>query len=256
MTVYLLSAACAIAVVIVASRMVRRLKHGVEDPDPDGPTAAHTGAMLSAMFLLAFAIAIVVPWTTADSARSNTYTESQAIVEAYWAAARLPAADAQRTQGELRAYAGLVRGPEWNLMKRKGRLSPDGWNQLDRMRRELIAVQAGTDELKDARAAVLDHLTEISAARHQRAMDARTTPPPGLLVVTVLTGIVVVVLPFLSGARPRGMTLVPLALMAGLLAAGAYLTVDISHVFAGALAVQPDAFTGLQSELQRIAGGG
>ncbi|TDD58315.1 DUF4239 domain-containing protein [Actinomadura rubrisoli] len=255
MIIYIGAAVCAIAVVIIASRMVRRLRHGVEDPDPDGPTNSHTGAMLSAMFLLAFAIAIVVPWTNADSARSNTYTESQAIVEAYWAANRLPAPDAQRVQAELREYAALVRGPEWRQMK-KGRLSPDGWTRLDRLRREVIALKADSDELKDARTAVLDHVTEISAARHQRAMDARTTPPTGLLVVTAITGIVVALLPFLSGARPRGATLIPLGLMAALLAAGVYLTIDISHVFTGALAVEPDAFTGLQSELQRIGAGG
>ncbi len=65
---------------------------------------------------------------------------------------------------------------------------------------------------------MLDHLTEISAARGQRAMDARATPPPGLLAVTVLTGLAVVLLPFLSGARPRGATLIPLSMMAALLA--------------------------------------
>jgi hypothetical protein len=103
---------------------------------------------------------------------------------------------------------------------------------------------------------VLDHLAEISAAREQRAMDARTTPPPGLLAVTVLTGLAVLLLPFTSGARPRGATLVPLSMMAALLAAGTYLTVDISHVFTGALAVRPDAYTSLQAQLQHISGGG
>ena len=87
-------------------------------------------------------------------------------------------------------------------------------------------------------------------------MDVRATPPAGLLAITVATGIVVVLLPFLAGARPRGLTLVPLLLMAALLAAGTYLTIDISHVFKGALAVGPDAFTSLHTELQRIAGGG
>ncbi|MFB4310157.1 hypothetical protein [Actinomadura sp. GTD37] len=254
MIVYCAAAACAIGVVLVASRLVRRWK-GVDDPDPDGPTTAHTGAMLSALFLLAFAIAVVVPWTTADAARSNTYAESQAISEAYWAAGRLPPPDARHVQAGLGSYVALVRGPEWRLMER-GRLSPRGQEQLDGLRRDVIAVKADTDELKDARAAVLDHFTAISAARAQRAMDARTTPPQGLLAVTVLTGLAVVLLPFLSGARPRGASLVPLSLMAALLAAGTYLTVDISHVFSGALAVRPDAFTGLQAELQRIAGGG
>ncbi|MER7545617.1 hypothetical protein [Actinomadura sp.] len=254
MIVYCAAAACAIGVVLLASRLVRRWR-GVDDPDPDGPTTAHSGAMLSALFLLAFAIAIVVPWTTIDAARSNTYAESHAISEAYWAASRLPPPDARHVQAGLTRYVALVRGPEWRLMEH-GRLSTRGRDELDGLRRDVIAVNAGTDELKDARTAVLDHLAEISAAREQRAMDARTTPPPGLLAVTVLTGLAVLLLPFTSGARPRGATLVPLSMMAALLAAGTYLTVDISHVFTGALAVRPDAYTSLQAQLQHISGGG
>ncbi|MGI5329624.1 hypothetical protein [Actinomadura nitritigenes] len=256
MIIYIAAAVCAVIVVILASRLVRRGRHGVDDPDPDGPTTAHTGAMLSALFLLAFAIAIVVPWTSADSARSNTYAESQAVVEAYWAASRLPAADAQPIQAGLRDYVQLVRGPEWRLMRDHGRLSAAGWTKLDALRREVMAVKTPTDELQNAQGSVLDHLTEISAARHQRAMDAKTSPPAGLLVVTVLTGIVVMLLPLFAGARPRGMTLVPLGLMAGLLAAGVYLVFDIAHVFRGGLAVHPDAFTGAAAELRRISGGG
>lgn len=256
MLLYLLAAACAVGVVLVASVMMRRLRQATDDGEPDGPTAAHTGAMLSALFLLAFAIAVVVPWTNADSARSNTYSESQAVVEAFWSASRLPAPASTRTQQGLRDYVRLVRETEWPRM-RHGDLSSEGWARIDQMRREVIAVDPGNDdEAKDARASVLDHLTEISAARHQRAMDARVTPPAALLWVTILTGVVVVLLPFLAGARPRGMALIPLALMAALLAAGTYLTIDISHVFSGALAVHPDAFDGVQAELQRISGGG
>src|SRR5437868_9067221 len=178
MIIYLVAAVCAVVLVLITSRLVRRLQHGVDDSTPDGPTTAHAGSMLSALYLLAFAIAIIVPWTTADSARANTYTESQAIAEAYWAAEQLPASDAYRTQDELRAYTDLVRGPEWKLMRDKGRLRSDGWTRLDTLRREVMALQPSGDEAQGARAAVLGHLSEISAARHQREMDARTTPPP------------------------------------------------------------------------------
>ncbi len=53
-----------------------------------------------------FAIAEVVPWTTADAARQNTYDESRAIVQAYWSASGLPGPARDRVQNELRGYVG------------------------------------------------------------------------------------------------------------------------------------------------------
>ncbi|WP_026411169.1 DUF4239 domain-containing protein [Actinomadura oligospora] len=257
MLVYLFAAACAVAVVVIASRLLRRVGRGTDDDATDGPTNGHAGAMLSALFLLAFAIAIVVPWTTTDAARSNTYAEAQALSETYWAAGRLDPADAARTRAELADYAGFVRRTEWPLMRDHRRLSADGWARLDKLRRETIAVPfKDGDDSQDARNAVLDHLTEVSAARHQRAMDARAHPPTGLLVIAILTGLIVIVLPLLGGARPRGMTLIPLGLMAAALAVGIYLVLDISHAFSGALAVHPDAFTAVAGEFSRIAQGG
>ncbi|GAA4156619.1 hypothetical protein [Actinomadura keratinilytica] len=254
MLFYFAAGICAIGVVVIAALLFRRLDRVTDDAQPDGPTGGHTGAMLSALFLLAFAIAIVVPWTTSDAARANTYTESQAIAEAYWAATRLPASEAARVQAGLREYVDLVRGREWRMMA-DGRLSPEGWRRLESLRREVMALPAADDRAADDRDAVTDRLEEITAARRQRAMDAKAAPPPGLLVTTVGTGIAVVLFPFLAGARPRGMTIVPLALMAAMLGLGVYLTIDIQHAFTGGLAVGPDAFTELLPELDRISGG-
>ncbi|WP_018656389.1 DUF4239 domain-containing protein [Actinomadura flavalba] len=255
MPVYLLASACAVAVVFIASRVARRFRLGSEDAETDGPTNSHTGAMLSALFLVAFAIAIVVPWTSADAARLNTHTEGQAVVEAAWAAARLPAPDGARVQNELTGYARLVRDREWPRM-REGRMDPAAASALDAIRRGVIAVRAEEDEEKDARNAVLDQLSAISSARQQRSMDAAISPPAGLLFITVVTGLVVLFLPFLSGARPQRWTLVPLGIMAAMLGVGIWLAVDISHVFDGALAVPPDAFAAALTDLGRITAGG
>ncbi|MFG2004137.1 hypothetical protein ACGFNU_33755 [Spirillospora sp. NPDC048911] len=255
MTVYLIAAVAAIGLVIIAALLVQRLRAGTDDGLPDGPTTGHAGGMLSALFLLAFAIAIVVPWTTTDAARLNTYAESQAIVEGAWSATDLPDPQSTRIRTELQDYTQFVRTREWRLMA-DGKLSPDGWTRLEQLRREVAAFPAkGTDQ-KDAQAAVLDDIADITSARRQRAMDAKTTPPPGLLVVTLLTGLIVLLFPILAGARPRGMSLLPLALMAGLLGIGMYLAIDISRAFDGALAVQPEAFTAILGELQRIPGSG
>lgn len=255
MTVYLIAAATAVGLVVIAALLFRRLRSATDDELPSGATTSHTGSMLSALFLLSFAIAIVVPWTTTDAARLNTYTESQAIVEGAWSSTDLPATQSTRIRTELFDYAQFVRTQEWRLMA-DGKLSPDGWTRLERLRREVAAFPAKGRDAKDAQAAVLDDIADITSARRQRAMDAKTSPPPGLLIVTLLTGLIVLLFPLLAGARPRGMSILPLALMAALLGVGMYLCVDISRAFTGALAVKPDAFTAVMAELQRIPGSG
>src|ERR671915_2493322 len=103
-----------------------------KDAAPDGPIASHAGAMISALFLLIFAIAVIVPWTVADSARQNTYAEANALVEAGWLAGGLPAADAAATRAALRGYAQFVATDEWRT-PRRGERDPRGWRRVDQM---------------------------------------------------------------------------------------------------------------------------
>src|SRR3954466_13642161 len=104
MLVSSLAVVAAVGVVAMAAWLFARWGRGSDDGRHDGTTSKHTGAMLSALFLMAFAIAIVVPWTTADAARQNTHAESQAVVGAYWSAAELPAPVGPRVQAGMRDY--------------------------------------------------------------------------------------------------------------------------------------------------------
>ncbi|NUR85584.1 MAG: DUF4239 domain-containing protein [Nonomuraea sp.] len=254
MVAYALAMAAAVGVVAVTAIMFRALKRGSEDRDPAGPTATHAGAMLSALFLLVFAIAIIVPWTSADSARQNTHAESQAAIDTYWAAGSLPTDMSDQVRTGLRDYVNFVVTDEWPYMER-GRLDPAGTERLDAMRSEVSAMKTSSNDEQDVQNEVLDHLRDLSAARAQRGADAATTPPDGLLLLTILTGLIIVIFPFLAGARPRGLALAPLVAMAAMLGFGVYLTWDISHVFTGPLAVGPDAFRTAMQEFARIAGG-
>ncbi|MEU4548317.1 hypothetical protein [Nonomuraea dietziae] len=248
MLALLAAVAAAVGVVALTAFLFRKL--GTEDRDPGGPSTGHAGAMLSALFLLVFAIAIIVPWTTADAARQNTFAESQAAVETYWAAGDLPDEDQSWVRQSLRDYVAFVVRDEWPLMA-EGKMSPEGGARLDALRSRVD--QSKLDD--DTKAAVLDKVEEMSAARSRRAADAGTVPPSGLLPLTILTGVIVIIFPFLAGARPRGLTLAPLMVMAGMLGVGVYLTWNISYAFAGALAVGPDALQAALQEFQRIAEG-
>jgi hypothetical protein len=250
-----LAAVAAIGVVIVAALLCRRVGRDRTGEDPGGQVAPHVGAMLSALFLLAFALAIVVPWTTADAASENTYVESQAIVEAYWSADRLPAPADGQVQAQLRDYLGLILDKEWPLMA-EGRLSPDGWARLDALRTQVTNLRVTDADAMDAKSDLLDQIQDMSGARRLRAADAVASPPPVVLGLTVVTGAAVLLFPFLGGARLGVVRLVPLMVMAALLGVGVYLAFDISHVFRGGLAVGPDAFQAALDGIHRMPGGG
>ncbi|TXK41256.1 DUF4239 domain-containing protein [Nonomuraea sp. C10] len=254
MVAYVFSVMAAVALVGAAAFTFRLAGKGSDDRGADGPSAGHAGAMLSALFLLVFAIAVIVPWTTADSARQNTQVESRAVVDAYWAAAGLPSVMVEPIRTGLREYATFVVEDEWPRMAR-GELDPMGGVRLDELRSRIIELTSDDDDEREARTTTLGHLSAIGAARAQRAADAAATPPAGLLSLTVLTGLAVIFFPFLAGARPRGITLLPLAAMAALLGFGTYLTWDIARAFDGPLAVGPEAFTAALNEFARIAGG-
>ncbi|NRQ40102.1 DUF4239 domain-containing protein [Nonomuraea sp. NN258] len=254
MLAYTLSIVAAVGVVALTALLFRIAKKGSEDREPDGPSAAHAGAMLSALFLLVFAIAIIVPWTTADAARQNTHAESQAAVNAYWAAADLPDEAPAQIRTALRDYVTFVVRDEWPLMA-EGRMDAIGTARLDALRSRVTALEVEGDTAEEAKGTVLEHVGTMSTARAQRSSDAAATPPDGLLLLTILTGVIVIVFPFLAGARPRGLAILPLVAMAAMLGFGVYLTWDISRAFDGPLAVGPDAFRGALQEFARIAGG-
>jgi hypothetical protein len=207
--------------------------------------------MISALFLLVFAIAVIVPWTVADSARQNTYAEANALVEASWAARGLPPAQAASTRASLRDYARFVVDDEWGSLKH-GRLDQRGWDRLDDLRTTVDGLQLKDKDQQAAQNAVDSQLQAVYAARRQRAVDASATLPFGVLVLTVITAVLVLTFPLVSGARPRGWIWAPYGLMAGIVGVGVYLVFAINHTFSGPLGVDPTAFTSALSELGRI----
>lgn len=246
-----LAAVAAMLVVVIAAYLFRKHDRGKLDEDPDGATAGHSGSLLSALFLLVFAIGIVVPWTGDDSARQNTFVEAGALTEAYWAAGSLPAAYATRIRAGLRDYTSYVADKEWQTMA-SGRLSEVGWSKLNALRAEVNAMQFADKPDQDTQNDIQGQLRAAYQARRQRGSDAEATLPTAVLVFVVLTGIVMILFPFLAGARPHKMALAPLVVMAGLLGISIYLVFDINHTFSGGLAVKPTAFSHALQEYRRI----
>lgn len=226
-------------------------KDGRIDDEPDGPTASHAAALISALFLLIFAIAVIVPWTVADSARQNTYAETQAIIEAYWAAGGLPAAESDATRTALKDYVAFTTSGEWDRLA-DGELHPDGWRRLDALRARLDGLDLKERDQRESLASVGEQIETVYSARRQRAVDANAALPFGLLLLVAVTAVLVLLFPLLSGARPKGLIWLPYLLMAAGLAVSVYLAFAINHTFTGPLGVGPEAFESAQDELARI----
>lgn len=245
----ILAALAAVALVVAVAVVFK--KYGQDDAEPDGATASHTGAMISALFLLIFAIAVIVPWTVADEARKNTSAEAQALTETYWDAAGLPGPERQQVRDDIKGYINHVIDKEWPEMQ-KGHLSPAAWQRIEALRIKLAGFNFKDESASDVRDDALERIREVSGARRQRASDAESGLPDGVLFFTVVTGIVMILFPFLIGARPKGMPLVSLGIMAAMLGVSMYLVFDINHAFSGSLAVQPAAFQDALTEMARI----
>ncbi|GAA0966431.1 hypothetical protein [Actinocorallia libanotica] len=221
------------------------------DTAADGPTSSHAGAMFSALFLLVFAIAVIVPWTVADSARQNTYAEAQALTEAYWNAGELPPDSALATREALRDYTRFVTEREWRLLAR-GELSEAGWARLNSLRSDLGLLEPRDKSEKESLDAVEAQLEQVYAARRQRAVDAQASLPSGVLWLTVLSAGLVLAYPLLAGARPRGAVRFTYLLLAGSVMLGVYLVFAIDHTFTGPLGVDASAFESAWREFRQI----
>lgn len=245
------AAIVAILLVSITAYLHHKYDKGKRDAHPDGPSVGHTRSTLTSLFLLVFAIGIIVPWTGANAARDNAQAEAQALTEAYWSVGMLPADVAAKVRAGLRDYTAFVADKEWPVMA-SGKLSDTGWDKLDAVRSQLAAYRFPDQEEQIIQADVLGQLRVAYQTRHQRAADAATTLPTAVLVFTVLTGILMIAFPYLSGARPHGMPLASFLIVTGLLAVGIFLVFYDDHTFAGGLAVKPDAFVNALHEYQRI----
>jgi hypothetical protein len=246
-----LAAIAAVALVAVVDIVAARMGRGKIDSAPDGVSGSHGGAMIKSLFLMAFAIGIVVPWTTNDTARQNTYAEAQAIVEAYWEANRLPTVEATTVHNDLLNYTNFVISDEWPVMA-SDKLSQQGWSMLDSLRGNLMAHDYSEKLFSDADSSVLNQVTSVYAARRQRAVDAAASLPEAVVIFAGITGLLVVLYPFFAGVRPHGKAVAPILLTAALIGAGLYLVVDNNHTFSGGIAVHPEAYQSALTEMQRI----
>ncbi|NUR30447.1 MAG: hypothetical protein HOV83_32105, partial [Catenulispora sp.] len=220
--------AAAVAVLLIVLVVLRR--RGRADAE-HGPAALDFAANLAlAVYLLVLAYAAVLGNDAITAADTDAVAESESLTELYWAIAPIPAAAPIRTQ--VRDYTDQAIRLDWPLMA-AGELSPVPAATLDDLRLAVQQLRPADVLTRENRATALNRAAEVSHARGIRADDAESSLDPIFLICMVASGLLVVGLPWLAGARPTPVSIAGDVVRVGVVAVGIVIIVLLSHPYSG-----------------------
>ena len=104
-----------------------------------------------------------------------------------------------------------------------------------------LRVNPATNAQSAAQQNVVGQLDSLLAARSQRAADAASRLPEGVLAAVLATSVVVIAFPFAGGLRVSTVCLTVAGLQAVLVAVGVVVVFQLNLAYSGPLAVGPGA---------------
>jgi heme/copper-type cytochrome/quinol oxidase subunit 2 len=243
----------AVVATTVATVLVGRSREHEQADDRDADSRGFIGAVLSGLFIVALAFYTVIVWEDASSVEDNSTAEAAAVADAYWQAAVLPQPQRDRIRGLLRDYTKSVVDDEWP------RLSADGGDDrtddlLTTLHLEVVNLPATPEQVQSARSQVVERVREVRDLRRERVDAAQGLSATGriMLVATLVGAVTMILFPLLVGFTARARHVVQMAINAAVLTVLCVLCVGISHPFDGWLRVEPEAFTSVIEEIDRI----
>lgn len=208
--------------------------------EPEDVTIGFLGPSLAAIYLLVLAFALVTEWQTNADARQAVVNEATALRSLQWSAAGLPAGAAATLHRQLGAYLNEVVSDDWPQM-RHGRLGDESERMIAAMYASALRVNPATNAQSAAQQNVVGQLDSLLAARAQRAADAASRLPEGVLAAVLATSVVVIAFPFAGGLRVSTVCLTVAGLQAVLVAVGVVVVFQLNLAYSGPLAVGPGA---------------
>jgi hypothetical protein len=206
--------------------------------EPEDVTIGFLGPSLAAIYLLVLAFALVTEWQTNADARQAVVNEATALRSLEWSAIGLPAGSAATLQRQLGAYLNEVVTGDWPQM-RHGHVGNESERMIAAMYASALRANPATNAQSAAQQNVVGQLDSLLAARAQRAADASSRLPDGVLAAVLATSAVVIAFPFAGGLRASTMCLTVAGLQAVLVAVGVVVVFQLNLAYAGPLAVGP-----------------
>lgn len=198
-------------------------------------------AVMGVFYGVILGMVMVTAWNTLDTARSDTYTESDALLQLYWYGQSLPQPQGAKVEGLAKEYATVVIKVEWPMLARKeASLQAES---LSIQLRDLVQAQQPTTPAAVVRfQQALEEATMLGDARGAR-IDLAEDGISGLLTAgIVLGGVITVGFAFLFGMKSTRVHVLVMFSLTLLVSFMLLITYQFSLPFAGAANVGPEKF--------------
>ncbi|WP_329087905.1 MULTISPECIES: bestrophin-like domain [unclassified Streptosporangium] len=238
-----------VAIALIAFRVLRR--KGRDDGDHVASSVDFSANLALAVYLLVLAYAAVLCRDGISVSEADVQAEAESLTEMYWSVAPIPEAAPVRSQ--IRQYTAQSIDLDWPLMA-GSEMSPIPGQTLADMRTTVLRLRPLGEESKNLQQDTLDRISEVSHARVVRSDDASTGLESTFVILLILSGLLVVALPWTLGVRPTTASIIADLVRVSVVVIGVCFIILISHPFSGLGAVEPDAFKAAQRQYDQIDG--
>jgi hypothetical protein len=197
--------------------------------------------MAMTMFALVLAFVVVNLFNGFESAAGNVSAEANSLRTLVRDAEVFPAAERERIDHAVAAYAEEVRKREFALL-RYGREDPEARSRLALI---FSAVQGYSPVTQAQRAfygSAADELNVVADARQKRVEAAETSIPAPLLALIILSGAVLLGTSLLIRAHRPGVDIALLVGVAVIVGVGLFTALVLEYPFSGSIAVGSGPF--------------
>lgn len=212
-----------------------------ERREPHNDVLGFVYAVVGVIYAVVLAMVVIGVWDTQEQARTNTYTETDALLQIYWYAHTLP----QPAHGQIEqlavTYTDTVIATEWPLLARRGS-STLAWSQFTRLRDLIVSQQPATLADQARYAQGLDAAAQLGDARRERLNQAADGIPALLWAALLVGALVTVGFAFSFGMRSLTAHVAVVCSITLLLGSLLLVVYELNNPFNGSVGVEPHAF--------------
>ena len=193
------------------------------------------------LYAVLLGLVVVDAMETFSTARTTVEKESDALVNMFILASRLPAENAQTFHDLCLSYTREVVECEWPLMDH-GRNDPEARELTHRMFRDIADVEPASENLKAVYPLLLQQGMELREQRRMRITIATHGLPAIEWIVLCIGAVVTVTFTYFFRLDSFRVQLAFTGMVAMMIALNLYLVVAFSSPFSGDLHVEPEPF--------------